>query len=273
MSHNNPNELGHNLKHCNKCDCDKEVSEFHRDGHKKDGLSTICKECSKANARNWVLNNWDKRQEYLERYYEENKEYIKSKSRKWRDDNLEYKRQWDREYSALHSEYLAEQARLRYWENREDHLNKCKQYREENKEYLSQKSKEYQQNNKEKLAEHRREYEKERRKNDPNFRLKGILQSWIQRSVQDKKSSRTIEILQYSPKDLKKRIEFQFEPGMTWDNYGEWEIDHRIPMSYFFSKGEDRPHIINALSNLQPLWKEENRKKGSNLEMELKNVS
>lgn len=40
---------------------------------------------------------------------------------------------------------------------------------------------------------------------------------------------------------------------MSWDNYGEWHIDHIKPLTKF---DKDTPiHIVNALSNLQPLWK------------------
>jgi len=56
-------------------------------------------------------------------------------------------------------------------------------------------------------------------------------------------------------------ISSRFTPGMSWDNYGEWHIDHKIPVSHFVNKGEVRPHIINALCNLQPLWAEENLSK------------
>jgi hypothetical protein len=43
---------------------------------------------------------------------------------------------------------------------------------------------------------------------------------------------------------------------MCWENYGEWHIDHIRPISSF-DKNDD-PKIINALSNLQPLWALEN---------------
>lgn len=39
---------------------------------------------------------------------------------------------------------------------------------------------------------------------------------------------------------------------MTWNNYGEWHIDHIKPVNSFES---DTPQsVVNALSNLQPLW-------------------
>ena len=54
---------------------------------------------------------------------------------------------------------------------------------------------------------------------------------------------------------------------MTWDNYGEWHVDHIIPMSSFeFESVEDREFkICWSLKNLQPLWGLDNLIKGSKL--------
>ena len=49
---------------------------------------------------------------------------------------------------------------------------------------------------------------------------------------------------------------------MSWDNYGVWEIDHIIPISAF-DLFNTPPNIINALDNLQPLWKIENINKSN----------
>lgn len=67
----------------------------------------------------------------------------------------------------------------------------------------------------------------------------------------------------YTSDELRERIESQFKIGMSWDNRGEWEIDHRKPISAFIAEGIDDLILINALENLQPLWKEENATKGS----------
>lgn len=72
------------------------------------------------------------------------------------------------------------------------------------------------------------------------------------------KVNRSAEILGYTSSDLMACIERQFKEGMTWDNYGEWHIDHIKPVSLFLREGEHDPAIINALSNLQPLWADEN---------------
>ena len=56
--------------------------------------------------------------------------------------------------------------------------------------------------------------------------------------------------------DFKTRIESMFKDNMTWENYGEWEVDHIIPLS----KGGE-----HAVTNLQPLWKIENRQKSNKI--------
>lgn len=59
-------------------------------------------------------------------------------------------------------------------------------------------------------------------------------------------------MLGYSAEELKKHISNLLTDGMSWDNYGEWHIDHIKPVSLF---DRDTPmSVVCALSNLQPLW-------------------
>lgn len=71
------------------------------------------------------------------------------------------------------------------------------------------------------------------------------------------------EYLPYSFQDLVVYIESKFKPGMTWENHGEWHLDHKIPDSWFiYSSVEDQGFKDSwALSNLQPLWAIDNLKK------------
>ena len=52
--------------------------------------------------------------------------------------------------------------------------------------------------------------------------------------------------------EFQKVIENTFKYGMTWNNYGEWEVDHIIPLA---KKGE------HSTKNIQALWMTENRSK------------
>ncbi|AUR82917.1 hypothetical protein NVP1030O_01 [Vibrio phage 1.030.O._10N.222.55.F9] len=71
------------------------------------------------------------------------------------------------------------------------------------------------------------------------------------------------KMLGYTHVQFKAHIESQFKDGMSWENRSEWHVDHIKPISLFISEGVVDVSIINALSNLQPLWAHENLSKGA----------
>jgi hypothetical protein len=71
----------------------------------------------------------------------------------------------------------------------------------------------------------------------------------------------SIRDLGYSVDELRSHIAGLFLNGMCWENYGEWHIDHRRPVSSFTLPEQVRE--CWALTNLQPLWAADNLKKGS----------
>ncbi len=61
--------------------------------------------------------------------------------------------------------------------------------------------------------------------------------------------------------ELKRHLESKFQPGMSWINYGEWQIDHIKPLNQFnLTLSEERLVACNYM-NLQPLWKKDNLEK------------
>lgn len=113
---------------------------------------------------------------------------------------------------------------------------------------------------------HIRGYSQEYRAANPE---KWILRSHLSRVIRKIKGEKwgsSAAILGYDSDKLKARLEFQFLPGMSWDNHGEWEVDHRISVASFVNRGVVDPAIINCLSNLKPMWKADNRSKGSKSE-------
>ena len=77
------------------------------------------------------------------------------------------------------------------------------------------------------------------------------------------KTDRTSAILGYTKEDLVAHIESLFLEGMTWENWGDWHIDHIRPISSFLKAGVTDARQINALQNLRPLWAFDNLSKGA----------
>ena len=75
-----------------------------------------------------------------------------------------------------------------------------------------------------------------------------------------------LNFVDYTIEELMNHLESKFKQGMNWQNHGSvWHIDHIKPISLFkFSSPED-PDFKEcwSLSNLQPLFKEENLSKGN----------
>lgn len=109
------------------------------------------------------------------------------------------------------------------------------------------------------------EHSKERNKCptcDPIGYLKSKVSCRVWGSLKENKLNKTVEYLGCNIQTYRDYIGSKFIEGMSWDNYGEWEIDHIIPIKYNNPTLEE---IIPRLhwSNTQPLWKSENASKGN----------
>jgi len=73
------------------------------------------------------------------------------------------------------------------------------------------------------------------------------------------KRNTTYDIIGINSDELRIYIEKQFKKGMHWENYGEWHIDHIIPLSS--AQNEEDVYRLCHYTNLQPLWAIENLQK------------
>jgi len=137
----------------------------------------------------------------------------------------------------------------------------CHYYKYQKTEQRREYKKEYEKT--EQRREYMREYFKQYRKITQN-KVSASIRKGIWNALKAKKAGGSWEVLVgYTVEDLTQHLENQFEAWMTWENYGEWHIDHVKPVSLFkYETAEDIEFKkCWALSNLQPLGAKENRKK------------
>jgi hypothetical protein len=160
-----------------------------------------------------------------------------------------------------------------------------KKWRDKNKEYMSEKSKkwflenkdkwnkyikEYRENNPDKIRQIKRDYERNRKASDPLYKLISNFRTAIYQVLKEsnvEKNRHYFDILQYTPEELIIHLESQFKDTMSWDNYGEWHVDHKLPITSFNIEvmGDKEFMKCWALENLQPMWGEENIRKSNKI--------
>lgn len=160
-----------------------------------------------------------------------------------------------------------------------------KKWRDNNKEYTTQKHKLWVIQNKEHLKEYhkkwrdkninrhrenKRNYEKARKHKDPIYKLIGNFRTAIYTVLKENnmtKYGHYFEILDYTPDDLVKHLSSKLKDGMTWENYGDWHVDHKLPITSFRFKDiyDSEFKKCWSLENLQPMWGKENISKSNHI--------
>lgn len=103
-----------------------------------------------------------------------------------------------------------------------------------------------------------------KRKLNPAFTINERMSAGIRYCLKvGKQGSSWLELVDYTLVDLMQHLERQFTSGMTWENRGEWHIDHIRPLCSFEFETPDCPQFREAwaLTNLRPLWAKENLEK------------
>lgn len=247
----NPNiENGHQW--CAGCSTIKLLNLFSKN-------QRYCKLCKKAKLaankhvqREYNERNREKMQAYNKKRWEENKETLRIKNKLWIQSHQEERNLYHKQYNL-------------------DNEPKRKEYRQNkykaNPEKYKQIYNDYKLLNKEKVNKWYREYTKERRK-DPVYRAMKNLRNRMQRAIvlqHGRKHTSLTTIVGSSILDARNHIASLFQPGMTWDNYGEWEIDHIKPCDSFDLTLLEQQKLCFHWTNLQPLWWQDNVRKGNKL--------
>lgn len=264
-------------KKCGDCGKTKLIDDFHFRDKKKGIKSWDCKECSSKRSKENRLNPKPKKikKSILEKDITEkkcngpcglvkkldcfflvsNKNYHRNKCKQCVMDQRQEKIEKKREELHNSPEYIVKKAE-------ELHL------KEENAE-----------SHKRELKDRRNKRKKERRKNDPSYRLREYLSIEINTILKyngsGKKGRSFLTAIGCSMNDFKFHYESLFEPWMTWENQGKydpktwddndpktwkWQQDHIIPLADLpFSSMEDENFkIAFSLSNLRPFSAKQN---------------
>jgi hypothetical protein len=101
------------MKVCTKCKIEKELTEFSRDKHKKDGFYNQCKECKKIYREEYNKINYDRlkefKEQYLKNYYETNKKIILEKQKIYYEKNKDKTKLRDKEYRLKNKDKINKQ--------------------------------------------------------------------------------------------------------------------------------------------------------------------
>ena len=168
-------------------------------------------------------------------YYNTHRELVKGKWKKYLETHPEY----NKDYYNANADYFKN-----YYES---HAAQYKQWRQDNRKHLAA-------------------YRRQLKDRDPNFKVACALRTRISSLIRKagvRKDARSTELLGCSINDFRLYLESLFQSGMTWDNYGKWHIDHKIPCSRFDLKKIEEQKKCFHYTNQQPLWAIDNLRKST----------
>jgi len=272
------------MKKCSKCGIEKPATTEYF-GRLKSGFQSWCKQCKSehhlANREEILKKNKERRRAKhpIEEIPEGHKKCssckeVKPKTNEFFSFNKSAKDgfAWRCKECRKNAEYWADVEKAKnerkkyYEENKEKVSIFNKKYRESNKEKYRQKDKKYYIKNKEQIKNRVKEYHYNRIQEDVGYRLLQRCRKRLWDALKGiSKSKRTLELIGCSIEELMLHLESQFTEGMSWDNYGEWHVDHIRPCASFDFTKEDQQNECFHYTNLQPLWAEDNRKKSDKI--------
>lgn len=270
---------------CTKCneykDLDNNNFQFRSDAGR---FRTICRECVAKRKREWRS---EKNKDIV--YVAAEKEKTAKRNRQYYADNTEDEKNRAKEYRKNNTQRIRANNKAYYDSNKDIILRKRKLFRQNNLEYVRRRDRKYCRGSKERSRTYRKrypnkvrtaykkwlknnpdyhkDYVKNKRANDVGFRMACNLRTRLRDALKNNsKTGSAVKLLGCSIDYLKQHLEAQFEKGMSWDNYGQWHIDHIKPLSLFDLTDVQQLKEACCYTNLQPLWAIDNIKKGNTYE-------
>lgn len=254
------------MKKCSCCQEIKPFSDYTKSKSNKDGHGIYCKPCRKVKKREEYEINRERYLANAKKYRIENPEKVSEAKKQSYLKKPEYYKQMHRIYSENNADAIRERGRLYREENRAQIRARDNAYKARNREKLRKKQLEYQRENNLRINAYRSRYMRQRRSIDKLFAIKQNMRARFRFELAKRGEEQLIKANQYlgcSWIFLRDYLAEKFTDGMSWENYGDWHVDHVIPLASAKSKEE----LIRLwhYSNLQPLWASDNISKGAKM--------
>jgi len=222
-------------RQCAVCGEIKPLDSFYRNKNCRLGRMHRCKACQNAITAEWARNNKERHASYIK---------------------MRYRRLHPKKKPPTEAEKEARKAKAR---------EKRRAYKKANRDKINAARKKRLAIRKEEDPDRWRERQRNRdRKRMANPRNRAVrnLRRRIRGALNGQYcSEHTVELLGCSSEEFRDHLEAGFTDGMTWDNYGEWHIDHIVPCAKFDLTQESHRRRCFHWSNMQPLWAHDNLSK------------
>lgn len=200
-----------------------------KDRTKKTGYSSYCRLCSATKRRNRRNRDKEASRQKERAWYQRNALRLREQKKNWASANRDKVNSYKRKCRSRN--LIAYQLRERL----------------------------YRVTAKEQITKRMRDYSRKRKQSDIQYRISCNLRTRLAQAVRRGfKAGSAVRLLGCSIQEFKIYFERKFTEGMTWDNYGEWHIDHIKPLSKFDLSDKEQIKKACHFSNLQPLWATDN---------------
>jgi hypothetical protein len=225
---------------CTKCGDVLELNDenFHRREIGRTGYRGQCKKCIKAKDKKRYLKHREAELERGRLYRLKHPDKIRDGKKRWNERNK-------KRIALVNRKWIAD-----------------------NREHYNEKHRSYCKKNRDNISYSDRKRKREKRKTDINYRIKMNLYRRMNLAIRKSKAEKLfhhVELLGCSIFEFKTYIALKFTEGMSWENYGKWHIDHIIPCCAFDLTDPQEQLKCFHHTNLQPLWAEDNLKKGDKI--------
>lgn len=254
------------MKKCSCCKVEKDKSDFTKNKSNSDGLEIYCKPCRKVKKQESYLRNRDVNLLRQKLYREANPEKVSEVKKLSRLKKIDQYKERAKAYRIANKESLLKSEKIYREINKDVIKARNSKYKSKNRIALSQKQSKYQKLNANMLNAYRRQYIKQRRSTDRMFAVKLNMRTRFKFELAKRGEERSIKANEYlgcSWVFLRDYLAQKFTDGMSWNNYGEWHVDHIMPLASATTRGD----LIKLChySNLQPLWAFDNLSKGAKI--------